>query len=216
MIEQASKTTRVLVIRHGETVWNALGRQQGQLDTELNARGIAQAERLGRALAVRKVHALVSSDLGRARQTAGIIARALGLEPVLDARLREQHLGILQGLTIAAFRQDHPEAYRSFRGDDLDWALPGGESKRQLDARVIACLDDLAARPAGETLAVVTHGGVLDRVFRHVCGVGPEVPRAFSLLNASLGEFSVSGGRWKLEHWGDVHHLQDLGSDDDW
>lgn len=211
-----SKTTRVLLIRHGETVWNALGKQQGQLDTGLNERGVAQAERLAQALAGRKIHALVSSDLGRARQTAGIISGALGLEATFDPRLRERHLGILQGLTIAAFRQEHPETYRRFRGSDVDWAMPGGESLRQLDERVIDCLGDLAARHEGKILALVTHGGVLDRIFRHVCGLGSEVPRAFSLLNASLNEFSVDDGRWKLERWGDVHHLRDLDSDDDW
>ena len=211
-----SKTTRVLLIRHGETVWNALGRQQGQLDTDLNEVGIVQAERLAQALAGRNVHALVSSDLGRASQTARIIARALDLEITFDARLRERHLGVLQGLTIAAFRQEHPETYRRFRSGDLAWAMPGGESLRQLDERVIDCLGDLAARHEGQILALVTHGGVLDRLFRHVCGLGSEVPRAFSLLNASINEFSTTGGHWKLEHWGDVHHLHDLASDDDW
>jgi len=208
--------TKLLLIRHGETVWNALGRQQGQLDTPLNERGIAQARRLGCALANRAVDRLYCSDLGRARQTAEAISDSLGLEAVCDARLRERHMGIAQGLTVEEFRLRHPVEYARFASGDADWVIPGGESLRQVHQRVVACVDDLVGRHAGETLAVVTHGGVLDRLFRYACGLDLGSPRRFSLFNASIGEFSAVPGRLKLERWGDTHHLEPFGAEDDW
>lgn len=211
-----TQSTKVLAIRHGETVWNAVGRQQGHLDTDLSELSMAQAGAIGEALAGKVVDSLYSSDLGRAMQTAAIIAQRLGLEVHTEVGLRERHLGILQGLTMEEFRLRHPAEYASFTGGDEEWVIPGGESVRQRHERAVACACQLAGRHPGQRLAVVTHGGVLESIFRHAVGLPLKSRRHFSLFNASISTFSVSEGRWKLERWGDTHHLRGLGTKDDW
>ena len=211
-----NRACRLIVIRHGETLWNAIGKQQGQLDTDLSELGVGQARAIAEAMVSRDVDVLYSSDLGRALQTATIIAGRLGLPVCTDARLRERHLGIMQGMTMAEFEQRHPAEYTEFRRGDLDWQLPGGESVRQRDERVVACADELAKRHAGQTVAIVTHAGVIDDLFRHAVGVSLGTPRHFSLYNAGIGTFSVRDGNWQLERWGDTDHLKEIGTQDDW
>ena len=210
------KMTELIVIRHGETEWNRIGKQQGQLDTDLSEVGRAQAKALAAALDGETFDALYSSDLGRAMQTAGIIAPRAGLEIVADVRLRERHLGTMQGMTIAEFRQEHPQEYTRFRSDDPDYILPGGESIRQRYDRSIACAEALAARHAGGRLLLVAHGGILDSFFRRAVGLDLAAPRRFSLYNASINTFSITGGQWQLGRWGDTHHLKQIGTKDDW
>ena len=210
------QSTRILVIRHGETVWNAVGRQQGHLDTELSELGVAQAGAIAEALPGAGIDVLYSSDLGRAIQTARIVAQRLGLEVRQEERLRERHLGIMQGLTMEEFSQRHPADYANFRQGDPDWALPGGESIRQRHDRAVAGACDLAARHVGQTVAIVTHGGVLESLMRHAVGLSLEVPRQFSLFNASINTFSVTNGRWRLDRWGATDHLRSLDTKDDW
>ena len=211
-----SKATELVVVRHGQTVWNQLGRQQGWLDSALSELGIAQAEAIADALAAEHFDALYSSDLGRAMQTAEIIAGQLGLEVIPEPRLRERHHGILAGLTMAEFERDHPAEYAQLRGGDPDWTIPGGESTRQRYERHIACGDQLAERHPGERLLIVAHGGVLNSFFRRATGQAIASPRSFSLFNASINAFSISAARWTLLLWGDTHHLRDLGTEDDW
>ena len=208
--------TQVFVVRHGETVWNAAGRQQGQLDTALSELGAAQAAAIAERLSAAGIDVLYSSDLGRALQTAQIIAQRLGLDVRLEERLRERHLGMLQGLTMEEFRQRHGAEYALFHGGDPDWALPGGESIRQRHDRAVAGACDVAGRHPGQTVAIVTHGGVLESLMRHTLGLGLDVPRRFSLFNASINTFGVAAGQWKLERWGITDHLRGLGTKDDW
>jgi probable phosphoglycerate mutase len=145
-----SNSTLLTVVRHGETVWNRIGRQQGWLDTELTELGRAQAKAIAGALAGREFDAIYSSDLGRAMRTAEIIAAVLGMEVVPSSGLRERNLGILQALTMAEFRQKHPGEYERFASGEADYRLPGGESIRDRYDRHVACAQELAARHPGE------------------------------------------------------------------
>ena len=211
-----SKATELIVIRHGETEWNRAGKQQGQLDTNLSELGRAQAQALADALAGEHFDALYGSDLGRAMQTARAIAPRVNLEIAPDPRLRERHLGIMQGMTLAEFRREHPRGYACFCGDDPDYGLPDGESIRQRHDRSVACAEELAARHTGRRLLIVTHGGVLDSFLRRAVGLDLAAPRRFSLYNASVNTFNITDGQWRLGRWGDTHHLRQIGTKDDW
>jgi len=208
-------TTHLTVIRHGETLWNTEGRQQGHLNSDLSELGLRQARAVADALAGEHFDALYSSDLGRAVQTAETIAQRSGLDVITDARLRERHLGIMQGLTIAEFQQKHPEEHTRFRAGDPDYALPHGESSRQRHDRNVACLNDVVQRHPGQRLLIVAHGGVLDSLFRHTLGIPIAAPRRFSLFNAAVNTFTVTHAQCRLHTWGNIHHLEGMGTLDD-
>lgn len=208
--------TELIVVRHGETVWNANGRQQGHLDGELNERGHEQAEAIAQRLSNESFDVLVSSDLGRAMQTARHIADRTRHEIIPDARLRERHLGIFQGLTLAQAAEQFPEVHRRFSGNDPDFIIPDGESRRQTHERVIAGASAIAEQHTGERIVVVGHGGVLTSLFRHTLGLPIGGPRTFKLFNASYNTFFITDGQWQLGIWGDVSHLAGFGTEDDW
>lgn len=199
--------TRLIILRHGETEWNAESRYQGQLDSPLTASGRAQAEALGERLKRESVAALYSSDLGRARQTAEIISARTHHAIIPHAGLRERHLGIFQGHIIRQAKERWPDEYRQLRSSDADYAPPEGESQRDLSSRIVTTLAEIAARHPGATLAVVTHGGVLSAFFRQVLGLPIEAPRRFARVNASWNVFTEDGDKWMLETWGDTSHL---------
>jgi probable phosphoglycerate mutase len=199
--------THLLVIRHGETEWNSQGRFQGHLDSVLSRKGLAQADALGEYLARERLDLLLSSDLGRALQTAHAIAVRTGHEIVVEPRLRERRMGIFQGLTPAEVQARYPDEYSRFRSGDPDYVIPEGESMRQLFERSVACFTDLATRHAGLTLATVTHGGVLAMLYRHARAMPLQAPRDFSLHNTGVNRFRHRMGAWELQSWGEIGHL---------
>jgi len=211
----ADRACRCIVVRHGETEWNLVGRQQGHLDSPLTSLGRAQAQAVAGALAGEGVEFVYASDLGRALETARIIARRLGLEAVPDPGLRERHLGVLQGLTMAEFGQRLPDDYAQLRSGDPDYVLPGGESRRQRHTTSVASLTRIAARHSGRTALVVVHGGVLMALFRHCLGLPVGGPRHFALRNGGVNRFAFTDGVWWLESWGETGHLAGLRSRDD-
>lgn len=200
--------TDLLLIRHGETDHNRQGRFQGQVDVPLNATGLAQAERLARRLQHEPLDVLVSSDLSRARGTAEPL-RGLrgGLDLATDAAWREQAFGVLEGLVVAEARLSHPEAFEAWWAHTPDGAPPGGESPRAFHARVLAALQALAQAHAGARVAVFTHGGVLDMVWRSVHGLPLSGPRACAIPNTGLNRLRWVDGRLELLQWGDAAHL---------
>lgn len=209
------RTTDFIVIRHGETAWNAQGRIQGHLDSPLNEEGMAQALLVAERLASETFDHLYCSDLGRALQTAQPIADRTGKQPIPAQGLRERQLGIFQGLTSAECEHNYPEDYRRFHGRDLDHTVPGGESIRTLNRRVATVFEELADRHQGARLVVVTHGGVLDALYRHATGLPLERKRDFPIFNASLNWLHRDGGGWAVERWGDISHLtRDAALDD--
>lgn len=199
--------TQLILIRHGETLWNTERRMQGQLDSPLTERGVWQACRLGERLRALPFSALYSSDLPRARLTAQRIAEATGHAINSDARLRERHFGLFEGMTRAEMEQHDAEIYARFMSRDPQYAVPGGESPAGFFARCRVALEELAMRHANQTIAIVTHGLVLDAAYRAASGLALEAPRPVPLVNASLNWFAVDGARWSAGRWGDADHL---------
>lgn len=199
--------TQLIIVRHGETEWNIAKIRQGHLDSALTGKGMAQAKALGQRLARERFSALYSSDLGRAVQTAQEIANVTGHEIITDSRLRERHLGIFQGLNAEEINERYPEARRLLRTKGPDYVIPEGESMRQQVARNMIFLDEIARKHAGESVVVVTHGGVVSGFFRHTLAIPLDAPRRFEFVNAGVNVFIHEDGNWMLLTWGDISHL---------
>jgi 2,3-bisphosphoglycerate-dependent phosphoglycerate mutase len=202
--------TELLFIRHGETDWNRQHRFQGQIDVPLNATGQRQAARLAARLADDRHDLLLASDLQRALQTAAPLAAAWGLQAEPLPALREQGFGVFEGLNAATVQADHAELWRHWLAHDADFALPGGgESARQFSARVMAAVQALAAEHAGRRLAVVTHGGVLDMLWRHAHRLPLDGQRECAIPNTGLNRLRWLEGAFHIELWADASHLVD-------
>ena len=207
--------TRVLLVRHGETAWNVEGRIQGHVNTALNALGQAQARALGERLLHVKFDAVYSSDLQRAYETARWAVLDSGGTVIPEPRLRERHLGVLQGLTGPEAIASQPGAWNTFKSRDPAAVLAGGESLDEFFRRAVAVVEELVHRHAGTHLLLVTHGGVLDAIYRHATGMPLARARDFPVYNASVNILCHEDNGWRIEKWGDISHLpQELAMDD--
>lgn len=200
--------THICFIRHGETDWNAQRRIQGQTDILLNATGRAQALAMAYLAAHVSFDAIYSSDLQRALETAHALAQREGLEIHPLPQLRERHYGIFQGLTAAEGKERYPEAYALYRARDPHYDFETGESMMDLATRVVGAVDWMVRRHAGRTIAAVTHGGVLDILYRKATGRPLHTPRDFDIPNCALNWFHFDAHGWHLEAWADRHHLE--------
>jgi probable phosphoglycerate mutase len=209
-----SETLTFLFVRHGETAWNREGRIQGQRDSALTARGLAQARAAAARVARERPDALYSSDLGRAVETARHVSEATGLDATLDAGLRERKYGIFEGKTWPEIEREHPEEFARHAARDPEHRVPGGESPRQFRERVLHTLDRIARESGGERIAIVAHGGVLDVLYREATGMPLGAPRTHALLNATLNRLRYSDRRWEVERWGEAEHLAAAALDD--
>ncbi len=149
--------TRLILVRHGISVWNAEGRFQGQSDPPLSDRGRRQAEMLAKELAGRGIREIYSSDLLRASQTAKALAKSTSLRVVLDSRLREIHQGLWEGRLRGDIKQQWPELVSQWEKDPWKCSPPEGETLQQVDARVRSFLGDLLERSVDGNVAVVSH-----------------------------------------------------------
>ncbi|KAM0039697.1 putative phosphoserine phosphatase [Helianthus debilis subsp. tardiflorus] len=196
----ARKYTEIVVVRHGETEWNAEKRIQGHLDVDLNDVGrqqaVAVAERLSRES---KISAVYSSDLKRALETAETIAsRCGGLQVIQDPNLRERHLGDLQGLVYADAPKMKLKAYKALLSPGRDVEIPGGgESLNQLYKRCTNTLRTIGSK----------HGALHQRAASSRKG-----HRAGKILNVSVNVLHLSDpDKWVIKSWGDVSHLNGTG-----
>jgi len=211
MTRSRMETTTLLLIRHGETAWNAESRIQGQLDVPLSNTGIWQAGRLAQRLADERIDAIYASDLTRAWLTAQPISQARQIEPLPEVRLRERHFGIFQGHTLETIAKQWPAEFAAWRERNPDWIIPEGESGTRFIARVLEALDEITHRHAGGTVAVVAHGGCLDVAYRQARGMTRDAPRQHLMANAALNRASARARplRIEIQQWGDVAHLSE-------
>lgn len=154
-------STRFLLIRHAESLWNAERRWQGHANPPLSAKGVAQAEALAASLVGERADRLYCSDLERAHHTARIVGKALGLEPEPDARLRELDVGSWEGLTRTEIEARDAAALARFDSDDPDAPGGGAESRAAMRRRICGAVAQLEQRHRGERLVVVAHLGVI-------------------------------------------------------
>ena len=203
--------TEIWFIRHGETAWNLERRLQGWQDIPLNDTGREQAALLAARMqdeaASQPFTALYSSDLQRTHATAAPISEQLALRIRTEPGLRERAYGVLESLHLDRIDELQPAAAAAWKSRDPLRPIEGGETLAQFHGRVIATVEDLAQRHAGERILAVTHGGVLDILWRQASGVALELPRQAALLNASLNRIAIEGRQWQLLSWGDVGHL---------
>jgi len=199
--------TRLCIVRHGETAWNAEHRVQGQLDVPLNAVGQAQALAAAKVLQTEKFDVIYASDLSRTQQTAAPTAAALALAVRIEKDLRERHYGIFERLTYAEVKQNYPEDYARFDAREPDYDFRTGESLKVFSERSISAIERIANANLGKNILVFTHGGVLDMLYRNITGLPLSAPRDFGIPNAGLNRVELAAGSWQIRGWSEVAHL---------
>ena len=204
----------LIVVRHGETDWNRVGRLQGHTDIALNSTGLEQAARLAAALAGESIAAIYSSDLARALATAKPVAAALGLTIKLDPLLRERNYGLLEGMTFAEIVEQHPEEAGRLRLRDAHHRMPEGESQTEFFERVVGAVRVIAADEVcamvpitkdacanTRTVLIVTHGGVLDMLYRAANDLPLDGERTCEIPNALINRIRVDDERFRVKSW---------------
>ncbi|XP_077249449.1 metal-independent phosphoserine phosphatase-like [Tasmannia lanceolata] len=197
----------IVLVRHGETTWNASGRIQGQLESELNEVGWKQAaaiaERLGKE---RKPTAVYSSDLKRAKDTAEMIAKESHYhdQVIVVPGLKERNVGSLQGYYWSDIQEKEPEAYLAFFSPQYDLEIQGGGES--FNSATVA-LQVIASKHKGERVIIVTHGGVLRAIYMAMT----QEPSAGKVLNASINVLHLSDKKCVFKTWSDVSHLNGVG-----
>jgi probable phosphoglycerate mutase len=189
---------------------------QGHLDIPLNDVGLRQAQHLAQALVQRDaIDAIYASDLLRAHTTAQAIAQATGQTVSTHPGLRERHFGAFQGRTFAEIEVELPEHAWHWRKRTPDWSPPeGGESLIDLRERIVAAVDELAARHPGQQVVMVAHGGVLDILYRAATRLELQAPRTWALTNTAVNRLLWTPQGLSLVGWGDTTHLDTLAKDE--
>jgi probable phosphoglycerate mutase len=198
-------------VRHGESTFNAEGRIQGQSDSPLSDLGRRQAVAAADALAPRPIDAVYSSPLCRARETALEIADRHGVAVLGDPRLMELDAGVFEGRLRSELAQAYPSELARWLGGDEDFAIPGGESRRQLMLRGCEAVRSIAGAGHREAV-IVTHGGLLSVVLRALLRM-PEAVPPFSIQNGSITRVAMDGrDRFSLLALNQVEHLRAVGA----
>jgi 2,3-bisphosphoglycerate-dependent phosphoglycerate mutase len=208
------KTTRVLLIRHGQSEGNAQGRFGGHTATPLSTRGRLQAEATAKALSSENINAIYSSDLPRAVETAMPLARLTGLDVEQSEAFRERGVGVMEGLTFEEAAAEHPEQYAALIRRDFDHVLLGGESYRQMLDRASRRLDQAIAQHRGGRIVVFSHTGTICILALHLMGAldAPELrPVWISTANCGITRFELrSDGFVRVLALNDTRHLAGL------
>ena len=201
---------KLFIVRHGETVWNSEGRIQGHTDVQLSERGLEQAGLLGRRLEQVHFDAAYASDLLRASQTASVILN--GREPPIipTPELREYHKGAFEGMTEPELRDKFPGEYPGYVSKDLDYAPEGGESTRQVSARMTEVIDGIKERHLDDTVLVVGHGGSLRAAMMALLGMPMDANWRFVFGNCTLTIVDTYHDNAVLRLFNDGSHLNGM------
>lgn len=211
-------TTRLLLVRHGQTAWNADGRFMGQMDIGLNETGQRQAEAVGRRLAWERPQAIYASDLQRAWQTALCVHRSITEscapdEPpplISEPRLREMNFGEWEGQNYEQIQDRHNAELKAWEADFLNVAPKGGESGLQMLDRLTAALDQIIARHPDASVILVAHGGPLQVLVAHLLGLPIDRMWQFHMSNTGVTEINLYSAGAILHLFNDTCHLEAL------
>lgn len=192
--------SRIVLVRHGETVWHAENRYAGRTDIALTPKGLAQAEKVGAWAATAGLTGIWTSTLSRAQVTATPASKATGLPLQIDARLVEVDFGRGEGLTDAEMQEQFPEERRLFKLDPAKHFLPGGEDPNDVAARGVEVLQEIAAKTGDGRALVVAHNTFIRITVCRLMGI--EIGRYRSvfpkLANGTLTEIDLTAGNAAL------------------
>ncbi len=203
------KTAVLLLVRHGETIWNNENRVQGHADSPLSQLGIRQAQMLSSRLAKEPITTVYSSDLSRAMDTATIIAEPHNCKVIPCKELREADYGEWTGLLMNEVKTRWPDIFAQYSKDPFDVKVPGGESMRQLFERSFSKASEIAAAHQGETVLVVGHGGSVRSIAAGVLESTASIWR-FKLHNAGLTIIEWGIQKPRILSLNDLSHLSQL------
>jgi len=209
---------RILLARHGETLFNVEGRWQGQSDSPLTERGLAQARGLGRALSTEPITAVYSSDLGRAMQTAVEVATLHGLSVRPEVRLREIETGGFTNKNRAQIDAEFPGQRDPWAKAPATMRMPGGETLLEAQTRALEFFGEVMPGHADQTIVVISHGGIGQAIL--VNAMGGTVDDLW--LKERVDNCQISRLEWtqeaglKLVELSDVRHLEEVGSLRNW
>jgi broad specificity phosphatase PhoE len=202
---------RLLLIRHGETDWNATLKYQGHADIPLNEQGREQARKVGARVARYGATALYTSDILRASETADIVGSIAGLSPRPMPNLREIDVGQWEGLTPEELYRRFPEHMAAFDRDPARTVRLGGESYAQLQDRALVALKAIhAAHPGDEVVLAVSHGGTIRALLCHIIGLDLGHFGRLWLDNGSLTELRHGAHGWRLVRLNDAAHMEGM------
>lgn len=196
---------RLILVRHGETDYNAQGRIQGSLVVPLNANGKLQAEAAGLYLKRQSIDAIISSSSSRAVETAEIIAKVSGLGVRCDERLVEINLGQFEGLKSEEIEERHPDDYRMWRSGYMDYVAPDGESRRAVQQRMWSAFCEIVEQEDTPTVLIVSHGAAIRILLRYMFHHLPDG----NMKNTSITTLSRFHRVWELESFNETPHLTD-------
>ncbi|ALB65532.1 2,3-diphosphoglycerate-dependent phosphoglycerate mutase GpmB [Cronobacter dublinensis] len=203
---------QVYLVRHGETQWNAERRIQGQSDSPLTEKGEHQAMQVAQRAKALGITHIISSDLGRTRRTAEIIARGCGCDVILDARLRELDMGILERRHLDTLTDEEEGWRRQLVNGTPDGRIPQGESMQEVSDRMHGALNACLELPEGSRPLLVSHGMALGCLVSTILGLPAYAERRLRLRNCSISRVDYQESPWLASGWvvetaGDVSHL---------
>ncbi len=203
---------QVLLVRHGETLWNAEKRIQGQSNSDLTELGVQQAHQTGERLRSLGVTHIIASDLDRTQQTAAILAEYCGCEVTTDVKLRELDMGVLEGRHLPSLSTQEETWRKSLLNGDPQGRIPEGESMSELSQRMFSALEQCRLLPLGSVAVIVSHGIALGCLLNTLLGLPAWAERRLRLRNCSVSRVDYQSSAWLAEGWivestGDVSHL---------
>ena len=201
------KDTVLILIRHGETLWNTQLRMQGSLDSDLTPKGETQIKALGEWMKEVPFDYLYCSDTPRAHKTAEAIRKFTGHNLNFDKRLREKNLGVFEGLTSEEARERYPETFQQFKTAGASYVIDQGESTQQLLERALDAIEEIRDRHPQKVVVVVTHGGVVRVLMKHVLGIPLDSPTQFLISNTGIFRL-VWRDKWIVAEMGAEPHLE--------
>ncbi len=187
--------TQILLIRHGETHWNVIGKYQGQADPPLNQQGIFQSELLANQLIAAKLDILISSPLKRAAQTAKILQNYLDIPLIFDKRLVEIHQGEWQEKLRSEIITKYPVLFHQWETQPWEVTPPGGENLSQVQNRVYAAINEFACKFPDKRIGIVTHRIPIALIKLKYQDLKKDIIRTLNLQNTYCEEITVPCGK---------------------
>ena len=203
---------RLLIVRHGETPWNAEGRLQGHADIDLSEKGRQQAREVAKRLADTPIDVAYSSDLARAWHTAQIVLDQRDVPLNSNEGLRERFYGVFEGLTVEERQAQFPDEFAASLIKDLEFASPGGESALGTLRRMTGVIGEIKERHLNETVLIVGHVGSLRSAIIALMELPPEATWRFVMANCSLTVIDTYPDNAVLGLYNDTSHLDGSGS----